>query len=1545
MSDSAPREYAPGDRLDERFLLIERLGRGGFGDVWRAEELLPDGAPLRTVALKLLQKSAHDAAHWAEEAKLLASFRHPSLVTIYAAGVISKPETMPFVAMELLEGRTLADVLSERQRVPWRRALAWSRAVAAALDVIHLRGVIHLDLKPANLFLTHDGTVKVLDFGISRRAGSQAPTVVRPVGQPNADAGLDTAMFVAKQEEPAPIAPNAALDTAMFVATQSNLSGQTEPSDQTATEGLGYAIVGTPGFMAPEILELAKPAPPADAYALAATIVKLTTGRTHYEDVSDEPTNASDPAIVSTWWSDIRDATLRGDVRDLAADPAGLPSGLVALLKRLLAVDPMARGVQTGRLAALFDEVVERPYGLLDPPYVGLAPLPRQAEGLLFGRGDDIARLGRELVFEPMVVLHGPRGVGKSSLARAALVPYLAHQFADGKDDWVEVHLRPGDDPDGALDDALEKIHLSLRGASVETIEQHARTSRIGLALLIDPIEEVLASPSPPTLRLTALLTALADGMVRPGLRVLGVLGEAQVSQFVDTNSPFAALRPTLRFVGSPSAAAVQEIVTGPLRLAGVRLVGAETIVGEVQRELRGADDRMPLVSLGLRSFWETRAPHPEERSKLVLTLERWRALGGISGALAAHAQRVLDELDANLRVIAIEAMLRLANTARTSIRWDENELASVVATDATKALEVFVHLERHAILRRRDGHVEFSHPSLASLPRIEEVRLKNTDRLVLLERLHEAAIAWDRAGSHPEFLLTGSFYDDVVRRVEWTEGAISPLEKQFVEASRRLARRRKLLRAAAILLTLGAVVAVFLANRAMEERQIAAERARALAAEQAYISDVISRSRLAEDPYVRTAWIAEAIDRGASDAALPLELFRTASNLPAATFLTLAPSTRPSFPWGDRWLVANAGSTGIVVVDFHFDPFYQEPPTDGSGDPPPTDLHPHTTFVRPHETPFVERVQFAFDTAFATRSSAGEVRVFRLRSDGSVALAAILPAQCTGALKVADAAPVLACLGETGLIRWDLRQPDKVDTHPFQGIPLDVSPDGEWVAAFMDQKVLLWHPSDKQAIEIKPMRPIELGRFGPRETMFAMAEVGFYEVFDPTRPDAPLISGDSIGSPSFLRWDEGGLDIAICGTSLGDETVTGKFYYLRKGQRAPTDAAPKGKPCEPAPRPGRPTVAATKEDIREWSKLPLGSRDLIGGFKFPGGQFVTRDLVLLAGHRSAAASFVHFKGEPAPEVPDGPPLEVAAVQRENDDVVAFQVNDEIRFYRIDQGKREMTRKGNLLRRCDDKRMAAWERDGKEGDKFKKWRIFDARSGATMATLEREPGILLGVDAACRNLYYQRLDGTLVVAPFDAEPSAYRVLAKADGYVYDVRPSLARGTEGPGLWLALSSGALARIDENTKSVRVLGYATPRASALADGPEPGDLVYADATGVVLLGSRSAVRLIEPVGATVWEDISVAYDGKSMFLLSIDRVAALDIGRREVVGSIPLRGRTRFLPWDQNGSVLVWSSDSAGDADVDIIPRGREVTDKMSRALCNLRVEQGRLKILD
>ena len=400
------RPYAEGDVLDGRYRLVSLLGRGGFGDVWRADELLPDGTPFRQVALKLLAPHVTDAASWVEEAKLLASFRHPSLVTIFATGVFQGAGPQPFVAMELLEGCTLADVLQDKGPTPWRRVLAWAREAAGALDVIHERGVVHLDLKPANLFLSKDGTIKVLDFGIARKA---KPPVGRPreekaeppssrlsylmpppragAGQASADATrspsllgvlsrreaeLGTAAFMVEQA--IGVNEGAAGAIAGAAATGSDAAQNHTPEAYAQTFAMGAttdalgathaigattarAIIGTPGYMAPEIFEQSEPSAATDAYALGVVIAVLTTGQLPL-DVPEEPEGGwSNPTAITSWWAAIRTATLRGEMRDLRQGKAHLPAGLVRLLRKLFAVDAASRGVVPGKLGVVLDEV------------------------------------------------------------------------------------------------------------------------------------------------------------------------------------------------------------------------------------------------------------------------------------------------------------------------------------------------------------------------------------------------------------------------------------------------------------------------------------------------------------------------------------------------------------------------------------------------------------------------------------------------------------------------------------------------------------------------------------------------------------------------------------------------------------------------------------------------------------------------------------------------------------------------------------------------------------------------------------------------------------------------------------------------------------------------------------------------------------------------------------------------------------------------------------------------------------------------------------
>ena len=186
-----------------------------------------------------------------------------------------------------------------------------------------------------------------------------------------------------------------------------------------------------------------------------------------------------------------------------------------------------------------------------------------------------------------------------------------------------------------------------------------------------------------------------------------------------------------------------------------------------------------------------------------------------------------------------------------------------------------------------------------------------------------------------------------------------------------------------------------------------------------------------------------------------------------------------------------------------------------------------------------------------------------------------------------------------------------------------------------------------------------------------------------------------------------------------------------------------------------------------------------------------------------------------------------------------------------------------------------------------------------------------------------------------------RVLATPDGYVYDVRPDRNPGSLGPGLWMAVSSGAIARLDETTGSVRILGYASPRATAIADGPHPGEIAYADPTGVVLLDATGkSQRVLESLADTV-EDLAASPDATSMLLAQGQRISVLDLARREIIGFVPADGQNRLTPWDDEGSVLAWSFDRVGGAEAVIVPTGRSLAKVVAARVSNLEVDRGKL----
>ncbi|MFD5029613.1 protein kinase [Streptomyces sp. NPDC058405] len=154
---------------DGRYRMTHRLGRGGMAEVFAAEDVRLG----RTVAVKLLRADlAEDPvskARFTREAQSVAGLNHHAVVAVYDSGEDTvNGRTVPYIVMELVEGRTIRDLLVSAEAPPPEQALIIVSGVLEALAYSHQHGIVHRDIKPANVIITDAGAVKVMDFGIAR---------------------------------------------------------------------------------------------------------------------------------------------------------------------------------------------------------------------------------------------------------------------------------------------------------------------------------------------------------------------------------------------------------------------------------------------------------------------------------------------------------------------------------------------------------------------------------------------------------------------------------------------------------------------------------------------------------------------------------------------------------------------------------------------------------------------------------------------------------------------------------------------------------------------------------------------------------------------------------------------------------------------------------------------------------------------------------------------------------------------------------------------------------------------------------------------------------------------------------------------------------------------------------------------------------------------------------------------------------------------------------------------------------------------------------
>jgi eukaryotic-like serine/threonine-protein kinase len=179
--------------------ILASIGAGGMGEVYRAK----DTRLGREVALKILPESfareGDRLRRFEQEARAVAALNHPNILAIHDIG---EQDGTPFIVSELLEGETLRAVL-ERGLVPQRKTIEYGVQIAHGLAAAHEKGIVHRDLKPENVFITKDGRIKILDFGLAKlaqSAGSQAEEVTLATSHTTAGMVMGTASYMAPEQ-------------------------------------------------------------------------------------------------------------------------------------------------------------------------------------------------------------------------------------------------------------------------------------------------------------------------------------------------------------------------------------------------------------------------------------------------------------------------------------------------------------------------------------------------------------------------------------------------------------------------------------------------------------------------------------------------------------------------------------------------------------------------------------------------------------------------------------------------------------------------------------------------------------------------------------------------------------------------------------------------------------------------------------------------------------------------------------------------------------------------------------------------------------------------------------------------------------------------------------------------------------------------------------------------------------------------------------------------------------------------------------------------
>ncbi len=724
--EPAPELLVPGQRLG-RYQVRRLVGQGGMAHVYLARDL----GLGRSIALKLVTTS--HAGQFLDEARTIALLNHPHIVQLYDFG---EHDGRVYLALEYIDGESLRERM-KTGRIGIDESLRHLCAIAEALEHAHAAGVIHCDLKPANIMFGKDGRLRVVDFGIART--------------------LDAAL----------------------------------------------SIGGTRDWMAPEQTQRGRVSVAADVWALGLLALELLTGGTAKRD---EP----------------------------IPDVPGVPEGAVQLIRQSLERDPARRPTMRRWLSVI--KAMQRgdtEKVSVEAPFPGLASFDERYANVFFGRESAVDEFLERLRESPLLPIVGASGTGKSSFLLAGVIPRLRSM-----ESWRVIVFRPGSDPIGALArqltvafDTVEDVRghaAALRDELYETptllaarCATLASTLRCRVLIAVDQLEEVFTHgcSTEHRERFMEMLRTANDDPDDP-IRVIVTVRDDFVGRLPWLRSLFVLQHLTVDDL--------RRVIVNPLERANYD-VDDPTLVGDLVAELATAGPAgLPMLQFACRTLWESR-----DRERRHIRRETYEAMGGLTGALARHAERAMAEFSTVERRIARGILLQLVvGATRKSVRRDE----LVGSTDdVARAEGVLDRLVAARLLVQRstdDGEqtlIEIAHESLlvswTQLARwIEESR----DERRVLEELGSATELWERRGKRAEETWSAVDIANARGRIAQLDVGLPMRLEQFLSAGearhRRLRRRRMVAYGIAVATAVAvAIPATLLISRYLAREQLIA--------------------------------------------------------------------------------------------------------------------------------------------------------------------------------------------------------------------------------------------------------------------------------------------------------------------------------------------------------------------------------------------------------------------------------------------------------------------------------------------------------------------------------------------------------------------------------------------------------------------------------------------------------------------------------------------------------------------------------------------------